>query len=152
MKQMNEFGQFLKSKYEDFLTTSYDRSRVFARSTDYDRTLQTVNVVLNGLYPPNSDQKWTSDAGLFNWLPIPVHTANLSGDRILNANADCPRYEQLKNEARNSQLYLSRQEANQQLINSMKNFSGINDLNYYTMWKIADKAFVEVGFFSQITC
>jgi hypothetical protein len=82
MKQMNGFGQFLKAKYQGFLNPTYDRSRVFARSTDYDRTLQTANVVLNGLYAPNQDQKWTSDAGLFNWLPIPVHTANLSDDRV----------------------------------------------------------------------
>ena len=81
MKQLYNYGAFLKQKYHGFLNPTYDRTRVFARSTDYDRTLQSCYSFLSGLFKPNSDQNWAPVDDL-NWLPIPVHAANLSDDRV----------------------------------------------------------------------
>jgi testicular acid phosphatase len=82
MRQMSLFGQFFRNKYQTFLNPTYDRSRVFIRSTDYDRTLQSAYSFLSGVYKPNDDQKWNNFSGLFDYLPIPVHTTNLSTDIV----------------------------------------------------------------------
>lgn len=83
MKQLQDYGSFLMNKYASFLNPTYSRSRVFVRSTDYDRTLQTTAALLSGMYKPNSDQVWTSVSGQTDWLPIPIHTANLSTDSVI---------------------------------------------------------------------
>ena len=83
MRQMYQYGQFLRNKYQNFLNPTYDRTRVYARSTDYDRTLQTSYVLLAGLFRPNQVQNWADQSsGIANWLPIPVHTANLTDDQV----------------------------------------------------------------------
>ena len=79
MKQMYEFGGYIKKYYENFLTVTYDKSRVYAKSTDYDRTLQSMSSFLAGLYSPNGFQKWNPD---LNWFPIPVHTTSLATDQV----------------------------------------------------------------------
>ena len=144
IKQMSDFGKYLRTYYGNFLNLTYDPSRVYVRSTDYDRTIQSMLSLLSGLYPPaNSVQQWDPN---FNWFPIPVHTTSLATDNILHANAPCPRYDYLRQYWRNSSDYLSRQNANQQFLANMSNLSGINPLDYYHMWQIADNALVDVRF------
>lgn len=41
---------------------------LLARSTDFDRTKMTALLVLAGIYPPPTVQKWDED---LNWMPIP---------------------------------------------------------------------------------
>lgn len=85
MKQLQDYGSFFKNKYSSFLNPTYSKSRVYARSTDYDRTLQSTAAFLSGIYTPNSDQVWTNVNGQSNWLPIPVHTTNLSTDNVYDS-------------------------------------------------------------------
>lgn len=82
MKLLQDYGTFFNNKYSSFLNQVYNRSRVFARSTDYDRTLQSTTSFLSGIYKPSADQKWTTVDGQSNWYPIPIHTANLSNDNV----------------------------------------------------------------------
>lgn len=111
IQQMNSFGKYLRTYYGSFLNLTYDASRVYVRSTDYDRTLQSMEALLSGLFPPaNSYQQWDPT---LNWFPIPVHTTSLATDTILHANAPCPRYDYLRQYWRNSTEYLSVQNANQ---------------------------------------
>ncbi|CAF0770893.1 unnamed protein product [Brachionus calyciflorus] len=142
MRQLYNFGTFFRNKYQSFLNPTYDRTRVFARSTDYDRTLQSCYSFLSSVYKPNSDQRWAPVTDL-NWLPIPVHTANLSDDRILHANAECPRYDELRNTSRSTPEYLALQSSNQNFLDNMTRLSGLTNLNQYMIWQIADKAMVE---------
>lgn len=45
---------------------------------------------LAGLFPPNLDQKWTTD---INWQPIPIHTIPEHMDEVLAAKKPCAAYE-----------------------------------------------------------
>ena len=81
MKQLYEYGQFIKNRYSDFLS-SYDRRQVYSKSTDYDRTLMSANCFLAGVFQPNSNQSWSTDPKLSNWMPIPVHTTDLATDQV----------------------------------------------------------------------
>ena len=92
MKQSREYGQYLKRRYRNFLNSTYYKSNVLARSTDYDRTLQSSYALLSGLYPPGQsfqrfDQK-------FNWQPIPVHTTSKASDTVSFMNENI--YKNLK--------------------------------------------------------
>ena len=84
MKQAQDVGFFFADKYGSFLGTSYNSSRVFARSTDYGRTMITTSVFLSSLFRPSVDQQWTDSPGLSTWMPIPIHTNNLSTDAVID--------------------------------------------------------------------
>ena len=44
---------FIKHRYSSFLSRSYNRNKVYVRSTDIDRTLISAEAFLSGLYGPN---------------------------------------------------------------------------------------------------
>jgi hypothetical protein len=79
MMQHREFGKYLRETYRDFLSEYYNRNEVFARSTDYDRTLMSSYSLLSGLYPPKDYQIF--DKTLI-WQPITVHTTDKSTDMV----------------------------------------------------------------------
>lgn len=82
MRQVQDVGNFFANKYGWFLGSSYNSSRVFARSTDYGRTMISTSVFLSSLFQPSSDQHWTDTPGLNAWMPIPVHTNNKTVDTV----------------------------------------------------------------------
>ncbi|XP_076762931.1 venom acid phosphatase [Xylocopa sonorina] len=69
--KMREYalGQFLRSKYGDFLGDLYTPESVSALSSDYDRTKMSLQLVLAGLYPPNKLLQWNNN---LMWQPIPA--------------------------------------------------------------------------------
>ena len=81
LKQCYDLGIYIKNYYKNFLAPAYEKSRLFARSTDLDRTMVSALAFLSGLYQPNDELQWNPSV-LPNWLPIPVHTVNLSSDPV----------------------------------------------------------------------
>lgn len=86
MKQLQDFGMFFRAKYASFLNATYSSDRVYAKSTDFDRTLQSTMCFLSGVFVPARDQVWTTVAGQMSWMPIAVHTNNLQTDNVINHN------------------------------------------------------------------
>lgn len=82
MKQAQDYGAYTMKRYSNFLNPTFSSSRVYVRSTDSDRTLQTASAFLSGVYQPADFQKWTSNEGQSNWLPIPIHTNDLKIDPV----------------------------------------------------------------------
>ncbi|XP_063218385.1 prostatic acid phosphatase-like [Bacillus rossius redtenbacheri] len=74
----HELGRFLRARYGSLLPARYNMSRLLARSTDSDRTLQTAECVLAGLYPP-LHHSW----GRVRWQPVPVFSTPSEHDHIL---------------------------------------------------------------------
>ena len=89
MRRHLELGRWLRQRYTDWLSPTYNRAEVVVRSTDVDRTLMSALSNLAGLFPPQGDQVW--DEGLA-WQPIPVHTVPQDEDYLLSSHAHCPRY------------------------------------------------------------
>lgn len=85
-------GQFLRKRYENFLSDTYDENDIYVRSSDVDRTLMSAMSNLAGLYPPKGDQVWNPS---LPWQPIPVHTMPLDQDNIIANHAICPKYKKL---------------------------------------------------------
>jgi lysosomal acid phosphatase len=81
MKQTHQYGCFLRRTYSKFLTERYEPTRVFVRSTDYDRTIISAQSVLAGLFEPRGDQLWNEQ---IKWQPIPIHTKNYENVMIFS--------------------------------------------------------------------
>lgn len=59
------------------------------QSTDVDRTIESAQVNLAGLFNPTKDEIWNDE---IRWNPIPVHTVPKDQDYILYGGKDCPKY------------------------------------------------------------
>ncbi|KAI3366069.1 hypothetical protein L3Q82_009887 [Scortum barcoo] len=141
MRQHFELGQFLRNRYKGFLNESYDRHEISVRSTDYDRTLMSAEANLAGLYPPSGQQVFTSD---LKWQPIPVHTVPQSEERLLSFPlGDCPRYKQLMNETEHTKEFLNVTTTYRDIIELVRNKTGLNKTNVESVWSVYDTLFCE---------
>ncbi|XP_051154414.1 venom acid phosphatase Acph-1-like isoform X2 [Leptopilina boulardi] len=96
-----KLGQFLREKYKDFLNSIYQYEIIEARSTMYDWTKVSLELVLAGLYPPDSLQIWDSS---INWQPIPFQYEPETKD-VLLTSMNCPRYlQELENIKQNTEI------------------------------------------------
>ncbi|XP_023251115.1 lysosomal acid phosphatase [Seriola lalandi dorsalis] len=141
MRQHFDLGQFLRSRYNGFLNASYDRHEISVRSTDYDRTLMSAEANLAGLYPPSGPQVFKPS---LRWQPIPVHTVPQSEERLLSFPlGDCPRYKQLMNETEHTQEFINVTTKYQDIIELVRNKTGLNKTNVESVWSVYDTLFCE---------
>lgn len=92
-QQHYELGQWLRQRYGNvLLSEQYSPDEINVRSTDYDRTLESAEANLAGLYPPKGYQMWNQN---LSWQPIPVHTVSAAEDWLIGAAvpSPCPVYE-----------------------------------------------------------
>ncbi|KAG5893845.1 hypothetical protein JTB14_002571 [Gonioctena quinquepunctata] len=73
-------GKALRQRYDGFLDESYNINLIDARSSDFNRTKASLQVMLAGLFPPTKDLIWLED---LNWQPIPYTYAVRSLDKEL---------------------------------------------------------------------
>uniref|UniRef100_A0A8D2JSA0 Uncharacterized protein n=1 Tax=Sciurus vulgaris TaxID=55149 RepID=A0A8D2JSA0_SCIVU len=77
VRQQLELGHFLRRRYKSFLSPQYRREEVYIRSTDFDRTLESAQANLAGLFPEAAPGSPEAD-----WRPIPVHTVPVAEDKV----------------------------------------------------------------------
>ncbi|XP_069461545.1 testicular acid phosphatase homolog [Ambystoma mexicanum] len=143
MRQQYELGQYLRSRYQDFLSSSYRRQEIYVRSTDYDRTLMSAQANLAGLYPPNSSELWNPE---IKWQPIPIHTVPVSQDRLLKfPMKDCPRYHELMEETVQLPQYQDKMDAWKDFIKEIANHTGysVEGTGPRRAWKVYDTLFCQ---------
>ncbi|XP_041973717.1 venom acid phosphatase Acph-1-like [Aricia agestis] len=92
-KHAYNVGEYLRKRYNGFLSELYLPEEISIRTTDYARTKMTVLAALAGLYPPSRIQRWNY---FLNWQPIPYDTRNFKEDD-LQVYRSCPKYEVMKN-------------------------------------------------------
>nr|AVZ66237.1 venom acid phosphatase [Sclerodermus guani] len=93
-----ELGLHLREQYNEFLGDIYESKALIARSTDYDRTKMSLQLVLAGLYPPQGDLIWNKN---LLWQPIPTHYLPSYAD-VLMIPEECPKYLEKFNNILNS--------------------------------------------------
>uniref|UniRef100_A0A8D8VR30 acid phosphatase n=2 Tax=Cacopsylla melanoneura TaxID=428564 RepID=A0A8D8VR30_9HEMI len=87
-------GQFLRSRYDEFLGRSYFYKDVTVFSSNKHRTRESAQLVCAGLYsPPTGYNKWGEGNVLGNyWQPIPIE--NMPKEDIwLETHTSCPPYD-----------------------------------------------------------
>ncbi|XP_077370492.1 lysosomal acid phosphatase isoform X2 [Festucalex cinctus] len=141
MRQHLELGQFLRMRYDGFLNENYVRHEISVRSTDYDRTLMSAEANLAGLYPPIGEQVFSPN---IKWQPIPVHTVPQSEEKLLAfPQRDCPRYEELMNETEQTEEYLNITNANKDIMELVRNKTGLKIMTVDAVWGVYDTLFCE---------
>lgn len=88
-QEVYELGQYLRAKYQKLIGTHYTPNKVYIRSTDFDRTLMSAQLVAAGLFPPSDDQVWMEQ---LNWQPVPIHSVPLNQEHLLAWHIPCPRF------------------------------------------------------------
>ena len=53
-----KLGKYLRNRYENLLSDTYDENDIYIRASDVDRTMMSAMSNLAGLYPPKGDQIW----------------------------------------------------------------------------------------------
>ncbi|KAG5201063.1 hypothetical protein JEQ12_005597 [Ovis aries] len=136
VRQQLELGRFLRSRYEDFLSPEYRREEVYIRSTDFDRTLESAQANLAGLFPEAAPGR--SEA---TWRPIPVHTVPVTEDKLLRfPTRSCPRYRELLREATEAAEYKTALEGWTDFLTRLENFTGLPLVGepLRKAWKVLD--------------
>lgn len=83
-------GKFLARRYGKFMGNgTYLHEKLHVLASDRDRTINSANLVLAGMFPPKGDQIWNEH---LNWQPIAVHSIPKPIDRFLHVESGCPRY------------------------------------------------------------
>uniref|UniRef100_A0A1B6L861 acid phosphatase n=1 Tax=Graphocephala atropunctata TaxID=36148 RepID=A0A1B6L861_9HEMI len=94
--QMFNLGKKFRSLYNGFLGVNYRPGEFQALSTLTDRTLQSAELFLAGLFPPSGFQVWNKD---LLWQPVPVFPNLLDrNDMVMQSGPNlCPKFREAQN-------------------------------------------------------
>lgn len=89
MQMHFSLGQWLRQRYGNvLLSPQYTPNEIYVRSTDVDRTLQSAECNLAGLYTPSGNQVWNRNLA---WQPTSVHTIPSDEDWLIGSSVPkCP--------------------------------------------------------------
>ncbi|KAG1653230.1 Testicular acid phosphatase [Nymphon striatum] len=137
-------GQFLRKRYvinDNFLNKTFKHSYIHVRSSDEDRTLESAELVLAGLYPPYEENIWNKN---LLWEPIAVHTVPKVNDYLLQySGTDCPRFSSEFQKAAKVDPLKSFAEKYQSLYTYLSSKSGM-EIDATNSWIIYDNMFNEL--------
>ncbi|KAL3318667.1 mitochondrial acyl carrier protein [Cichlidogyrus casuarinus] len=92
--QHYQLGQYLRTKYGEFIPKNYSYTNYHLRSSDYDRTLMSSLSNAAGFFKDSYSPISNPTNGSFNWRPIPVHTVQKSREALFSQES-CTRLKQL---------------------------------------------------------
>ncbi|XP_069068014.1 testicular acid phosphatase homolog isoform X2 [Pleurodeles waltl] len=144
MQQHYELGQYLKKRYQGFLSATYNRDEIYVCSTDLDRTLMSAETNLAGMYPPTGKQIWNPN---LLWQPIPVHSVSWSEEQFLHFTlGNCPRFEELLKETVKSTQFQTLIKPYQDFIKKLINDTGYSEdflISKGKLWIVYDTLLCE---------
>lgn len=113
-------GEYFRRRYGAFLG-KFAPDKISVLSSDLDRTINSANLVLAGLFPPDDNQIWNSD---LLWNPIPVHTVPVNIDHLITGEKACKLYLKKRDEYENSTEIRTLKEQHRELFEYLEKHSG----------------------------
>ncbi|XP_012263591.2 venom acid phosphatase Acph-1-like [Athalia rosae] len=98
-----DLGVFLRERYGNWLGDVYLKDEVKFRSSTYDRTMMTAQLVAAGLFPPSEIQRWHPE---LNWQPIPVFSDPKSTADLYDTRNTCRRLKAMRDELTRTDSHL----------------------------------------------
>lgn len=126
MMQMFKLGEFLRTRYNGYLSELYYPKEFLMKSSANDRCLMSAQAVLAGLYPPKGMQVWNPD---LKWQPVPVHSTPRHLDQLIVMKKPCPRNEQELRKAYRSSVITELNRDNEDLYDYLTTHAGQNVTN-----------------------
>jgi len=85
MQQEYKLGLSLRHRYQHFLPEKYVSQVMYVKSTDFNRTLDSAQAILLGMYPLGSGPKLVDGSSALpsGYQPIPIHTVSQDQDKLL---------------------------------------------------------------------
>ncbi|CAM1314518.1 Uncharacterised protein r2_g2512 [Pycnogonum litorale] len=137
--QEYELGKFMRRRYKEFIGERYFSNLTYYRSTNFDRTLMSAQLVAAGLFRPTSDDVWNST---LSWQPVPIHTVAPENDLLLAAGS-CPVAGQLGENYLKSPTFHERKEKYAQFFEKLSKHVGY-DLNITNFGRVYDDVLIEL--------
>ncbi|KAK7805520.1 hypothetical protein U0070_023123 [Myodes glareolus] len=133
IRQQLELGRFLRRRYKAFLSPEYRREEVYIRSTDFDRTLESAQANLAGLFPEAAPGSPEAD-----WKPIPL---------LRFPMRSCPRYHELLRESTEAADYQEALEGWTDFLTRLGNFTGLSLVGepLRRAWKVLDTLICQIS-------
>lgn len=91
-RRERDIGKALRKRYNKFLGSVWNIDALDVRSTDYNRTKMSAQLMLAGLWPPTSMNIWDP---LLDWQPIPYNYEKSADDKELAPFLGCTRFTRL---------------------------------------------------------
>ncbi|KAG5862220.1 hypothetical protein JTB14_001970 [Gonioctena quinquepunctata] len=85
-------GQFLRKRYNEFLTETYHHEDIKVISSYMNRCYMSVASNLAGLFPPKGHQLWNPK---LPWMPIPIHIIPQQDDAWISQAKYCPKFKKM---------------------------------------------------------
>jgi hypothetical protein len=126
MQQMFKLGEFLRTRYNGYLSELYSPEELLMKSSATDRCLMSGQVVLAGLYPPKGMQVWNPE---LKWQPIPIHSTPRHLDQLIVMKKPCPRNDQELQAAYRSSEIAELNHENKELYDYLTTHTGQNITN-----------------------
>ncbi|XP_019767126.2 venom acid phosphatase Acph-1 isoform X1 [Dendroctonus ponderosae] len=84
--RMYELGKIIRKRYNNFLGSQWNMNVLDIRSTDYNRTKMSAQLMTAGLWPPRRINIWNP---VFRWQPIPYNYERAENDELLSPWLAC---------------------------------------------------------------
>lgn len=81
--RLYDVGRILRNRYGGFLGDLWFPDLIESISTNDDRTKMSLELVLAGLFPPNSSNQWNKE---LNWQPIPFQSLSVEPNFVFLKN------------------------------------------------------------------
>ena len=138
MADMYAKGQALRRKYVDelgLIGEAFHASEVYVRASNTDRSLQTAQMLMLGLYPPGTgpdpklyDPKLeAAPAPGLAFTPVPIHAVALENDAVLRPwtkQAGCQRYRKFIKALPKTKLYNAQAESFEDFLTRVTKITG----------------------------
>ena len=122
-RRMLDFGRHLRAAYYAFLSNVNPVTQVYARSSPADRCLNTLSLMLAGMFPPDARHKIDWELA---WQPLAIHTERDGDERMLTTStlSPCKLLSAAKNLQKQADDVKRVEQENRQLFDQLSTLTG----------------------------